>query len=339
MNIGMIFPGQGAQFLGMGKELYDRERLVQEYFELASGCLETNFVRLCFASSDKELRETGNAQTAIFLVSAAITQLLAEKYNIHANIVAGHSSGEYAALFAAGGMSFVDALYLLKKRSTFMQAATQQTEGGMAAILNVPLEKIHEICQRYDDPSGNTSVAEVVNYNSADQFVIAATLPELKAIQADVKEIKGKAIELNVAGAFHSRLMQQAAHHYGLYMVKVDFKDTKIPLISNVTAKPLTNAEDLKNSLIQQVHSHVLWWPSMYHLYPCDIIIEIGPNIKYSKMLKRAWPDKQIMSINTPEDIEQLHTVMQKPFEKTEMDLVIEEELQEKKSPKKGLML
>lgn len=316
-KIAMIFPGQGAQYLGMGKELYDSHRVVQEYFEEASSCLENNFVRLCFASSEKELRETINAQTAIFLLSSSIFMLLKEKYGITPDIVAGHSSGEYAAIFAAGGMSFPDALYLLKKRAQFMDEATKTYQGSMMAVLGLSFEQLQEICRRYDNPKTITDVAEIVNYNSSTQLVVSGTLHALEQVSCDVKSLGGKVIMLNVAGAFHSRLMQEAEKQFGLYMVKVDFKDLSIPLINNVEAKIVTTNEGIKKSLQYQISSPVLWWPSMQQLEGCDVIIEVGPNQLYSKMLKREWPDKEIISINSLADIENLLIKLGKSIART----------------------
>lgn len=329
MKIGMIFPGQGSQYLGMCKDLYDRERLIQELFEQASSCLNQNFVRLCFASSENELKETVNAQTSIFLVGASIYKLLNEKYGIKPEMVAGHSSGEYTAIFAAEGMSFPDALYLLKKRATFLEEATKQNEGGMLAALGLPFEKVQAICNRYDDPSGVLKVAQIVNHNSPTQFVISGTLPELNSIASDIKEAKGKAIPLNVSGAFHCRMMKEAENNFASYLVKVDFKDLSIPLVNNVEAKIVQTNDEIKESLVKQMSSNVLWWPAMQNFQKYDLIIEVGPGIKYGKMLKREWPEANILSINTQADIEQLLNTLGKEVVKSEMDLIIEEESKE----------
>lgn len=312
MKIGMIFPGQGSQFLGMGKEFYNSQRIVQEHFEQASNCLDKNFVRICFASSDKELSRTINTQTAIFLISASIFDILNKKYDVKPTIVAGHSSGEYAAIYAAGGLSFVDSLYLLNKRSLFMDEAVQEQNGGMLAVIGLDKEILQHICSKYDDPSGIKKVAEIANYNSLDQLVVAGTLPELELIKEEITKLGKKAIMLNVAGAFHSRMMKEAEQKFDSYMLKVDIKDLSIPLVNNLQAKSVVDHEDLKNSLVGQMSSPVLWYPSMQRFKDLDLIIEVGPSAKLSKLLKREWPDKKIVSVCNPDDLANLLTMLDK---------------------------
>jgi len=308
MKIGMIFPGQGAQYLGMGKDFFDSERIVQELFDFASNCVDQNFVRLCFASSEKELQNTVNAQTSIFLVSAAIYKILKEKYNIVPDIVAGHSLGEYSAIFAANGMSFADALYLIKKRSLFMDKATEEKQGGMISVIGLPELVLNGICQRYHNPQEG-KVAQIVNFNSPNQLVVSGTLLELEQIQLDVKAISGKVIPLNVAGAFHSVLMD-AAKEFASYMLKVDFKDLEIPLVNNVDAKIIHAANDVRDSLIKQLNSPVLWWQTMQQFKDIDLIIQVGPSDKLAKILMREWPDKKIVAINKPNDIQNLFNLL-----------------------------
>ncbi len=308
MKIGMIFPGQGSQFVGMAKQFYDDERIVQEYFDQASHCLDKNFVKLCFASSEKELMETVNTQTAVFLVSASVTALLKEKFGIVPNITAGHSLGEYSALFAAGGINFADGLYLLGKRALFMEEACSAQNGGMLAVINFPHEHLAPIVQKYDQPVGMDAVAEIVNFNSPTQLVVSGTIPELEKIKADVNAAGGKAIMLKVAGAFHSRLMAEAEKRFSVYLEKADFHDLKVPLVSNADARLITDAADVKTALVKQISQPVLWWHSMSNFQDCDVIVEIAPGTKFAKMLSRHYPDKKIVSINEQGDINALQS-------------------------------
>ena len=325
MNIGIIFPGQGSQYLGMGKDVYDHERIVQEYFETASGCLEQNFVRLCFASSERELTETVNAQTSIFTVGASLYAILTQKYGIVPSVVAGHSSGEYGAIFAAGGLSLPDALYLLKKRALFMEEATVQFPGSMVAIIGMPYEDLDALCKKYNDPASSRRVVEIVNYNAPTQLVISGSQAELDAVSNDARDAGAKALPLAVAGAFHSRVMRDAEERFGCYMVKVDFKDLTIPLVCNVSGSLIKSNEEIKNALVKQMSSPVLWWPSMKQFEACDLIIQMGPGNKLAKTLQREWPAKKILSFNTIADLD----VILRTLDKTEEADQLQETAQE----------
>jgi len=252
------------------------------------------------------LTETVNAQTSIFLVSATLYTLLREKYNITADLVAGHSLGEYSAVFAAGGINFPDGLYLLKKRGTFMEESTTKHQGSMLAVLNSDEEKLKDIVKKHDKPGDVEHVAEIVNINAPNQLVVSGTLQELASVADDVKAAGGRALMLKVAGAFHSRLMSDAQKQFAVYMEKVDFHDLSVPLINNIEAKKITKASDVHASLVAQLDSPVLWWQSMQHFKKCDVIVEMGPGTKLSSMLARQWPDKKIVALNEQKDIDDL---------------------------------
>ncbi len=306
IKIGVLFPGQGTQFVGMCKEFYDTERVVQEMFDQASSCLDINFVKLCFASSEQVQLDEINSQTSIFLVSAAIYRLLSEEYGLVPTIAAGHSLGEYTAIHAAGGLSFGDTLYLLQKRAKIVREGTLAQQGGLLAVMNISYDELNRICFAYDNPATMVHVAEIASFNSPTQMVVSGTIPELELIAHDVKSLKGKATRLSVSVAYHSRLVREAEAQFVPYLVKVDFSQLQFPVVNNIMAKEVLEPAEVKLSLVRQTSSHVLWWQSMAKFADMDIIVEVGPGDKFSKMLRREWPDKPIFSINNQQDIDDL---------------------------------
>ncbi|HJZ23709.1 MAG TPA: ACP S-malonyltransferase, partial [Candidatus Babeliales bacterium] len=286
LKIGMIFPGQGSQFVGMAKNLYDQERLIQEYFEIAANCVDQNFVKLCFASSDEELLLTKNAQTATFLVSCSFFSLLKEKYGIMPMLVAGHGFGQYSALYAAGSLNFPDGLYLLKKRSEFMEEYMSRQNGGMLAVSKITELELKKIVTFYDKPEDCVSVVELAHYNSPFDFTLTGTIPELLLIADEIKKQRGKTKMLKVAGAFHSRMMREPQNLFRLYLEKVDICQSHIELINTVNGEKVSSCEELGTSLVEQFSASVKWWDSFQQFKHCDVIIEIGPSSTLTAFVK-----------------------------------------------------
>ncbi len=310
MKIGIMFPGQGSQYLGMGKAFYDESRQAQELFEEAYYCLEKNFVRLCFASSEKELREAGNAQTAIFLVSSAIWKVLKEKLDISPFVVAGHSAGQYGALYAAGGINFPDALYVLKKRSQFMQEATEKHPGGMSAVIGLSYEDVERVCVHLSQSNDLSQVIDVANINSPNQVVISGSVSALAKATEELRSLGGKVKELNVAGAFHSPLMREAEQEFVRHLVKVDFKPMHTPLIANTTAKPIKTPNEIQEELRHHMSSAVLWEQTMGYFDSCDVIVQVGPGKAMKSLYARHNKDKPVFAINEPDDVIELETFL-----------------------------
>jgi malonyl CoA-acyl carrier protein transacylase len=216
---------------------------------------------------------------------------------------AGHRLGEYTAVFAAGGINFSDTLYLLNKRGQFMEESIKNQNGGLLAIMQIAFEKLEVLCDQYNHIDGIDSVAEIAIFNSPTQVVVSGTMPELTKIQEDVNALRGKAIMIPVAGAFHSRMLKTAEKLFSAYLLKADFKNLQIPLVNNVMAQKISTSEEIKLSIIKQTSSHIYWWNSMQHFKDMDLIIEVGPNDKLKKLLQREWPEKPIISVNTQNDI------------------------------------
>lgn len=276
MKKAFVFPGQGAQKVGMVKDLYDQYAMVREVFEEADDALGFSLTKLCFEGPDEELMKTYHTQPAILTASVACYRILVAE-GIKPDIVAGHSLGEYSALVAAQVMSFADAVRTVRLRGQFMQEAVPLGEGAMAAIMGLDDERIAAICA---DISSVGGVVEPVNYNCPGQLVIAGST---KAVQQATEELKKagakRAVMLHVSAPFHSSLMQPAAKRLGEVLHDLTLQQATIPVVLNVTGQPETDAAAIKEALVKQAASPVLWITCTQTMknMGADVLVEVGP--------------------------------------------------------------
>ncbi len=300
MKIAMLFPGYGSQFVGMGKELYDESRIMQEYFEEASHCLDTNFVKLCFASSDAELSSITQAYTALFLVSSAISALLQER-GIKPDLVAGYNLGEYAAILAAGGLSLPDGLYLLNKYASFYNQFIQEHAFSVIHVTGINKKQVDEICEQVR-ASGKRAYPAA--HLSDKEHIIAGDTDAIQAVRTLIMSIKGAGLqEGSIEAGLHSPLMDDLIPNFKMYLEKVDFKDLQVPLVTSITGRTLERGDKIKDLVIAYINSPLLWNKVMNKLDDYDAIIEVGPGTKLATMVKEKYPDKIIVSVNTWDDI------------------------------------
>ena len=247
-----VFPGQGAQFVGIGKDLYESNALAKEKFEKANEILGYRITDIMFNGTDEELRQTKVTQPAVFLHSVISAICLGDDFR--PDMVAGHSLGEFSALVAAGALSFEDGLRLVYARAMAMQKACEIKPSTMAAIINLPDEVIEKVCAEID------GIVVPANYNSPGQVVISGEVEAIKEACARLKEAGAKrALPLAVGGAFHSPLMEPARQELAAAIEATDFKTPICPIYQNVDAKPYTNPQDIKKNLLMQLTSPVRW--------------------------------------------------------------------------------
>ena len=300
----VIFPGQGSQLVGMGKDLYAKYSLVQDLFKEADETLGFSLSNLILNGPKEELDLTENTQPAIFLLSYSIFKLIKEEFKIDldkAKFYAGHSLGEYSALTAAGSLSFSDTLKILKIRGNAMQNSVPKGVGGMVAVLGSEIEIIKKII----DENKDEYECFIANDNSVGQIVLSGKIEDLEKIMVDLKASNIKNIKLPVSAPFHCKLMNKATLVMKEEIAKLNFNESKNILISNVTGKEISNSNELKELLVKQIESSVRWRESVLLMIEKGVteFIEIGPGKVLSGLIKRIDRNVKVSAINSEEDI------------------------------------
>ena len=283
--LSFIFPGQGSQFVGMGKAFYEQQAFVREVFAEADRALAFPLTELIFEGPEEELKKTVNAQPAILTVSVAMHEML-KREGYKPAVVAGHSLGEYSALVAAGALNFPDAVRLVRLRGQLMQEAVPLGQGGMLAVLGLSQQLVVEGCRQ----ASEFGVVEAANYNCPGQVVVAGESQALEQAVAVFKSLGAKrCIPLQVSAPFHSSLMAPAGAKLAVELEKVEVKDPEIPVVSNVSADYVKTAAGVRAALIKQVSSPVLWEQSILRMLNdgAKILLEVGPGQVLTGLTKK----------------------------------------------------
>ncbi len=307
MKTAFIFPGQGSQFTGMGKELYTTFREAKDVFQEVDDTLKLKLSQLIFEGDFDELTLTHNAQPAIMTVSMAAMRVLEKQGGLQINkvaaFVAGHSLGEYSALCATHAISLHDTARVLRVRGTAMRDAAQHNEGAMVALLGATLDSVSAIISE----SSAQGLCQIANANGAGQFVLSGHTAAINyAAQCAQNHGVKKAIKLNVSGAFHSNLMKGAEPAVLHELNHITFSLPSAPVIANITAEPVSSIEDIKKLLLQQICGMVKWQQTMEYMIEHGVtrFVEIGPGKVLTTIAKRMLDGAEVINIHSPSDIE-----------------------------------
>lgn len=276
-----VFPGQGSQFVGMGKDLYENSTLAKELFDRANEILGFDITSLMFSGTDDDLKQTKVTQPAVFLHSVILAKTLGE--NFKPDMVAGHSLGEFSALVASGALTFDDGLTLVSKRALAMQKACEQNPSTMAAIIGMEDSVIEQVCAEIDG-------IVPANYNCPGQLVISGSNEGIDKACAKLTELGAKrAIKLSVSGGFHSPMMEPARVELEKAINEVTFRAPICPVYQNVTASPVTNPDEIKKNLVAQLTSPVRWTQTMQNMIANGLteIVEVGPGAVLQGLMRK----------------------------------------------------
>ena len=304
MTVAFLFPGQGAQTVGMGKDLYDAVPAAKAIFDEADQALGFPLSQLCFEGPMETLTQTINTQPAILTASVAAYEAARDALQakgLTPSFTAGHSLGEYSALVAAGSMTFTDAVKLVRERGRLMQAAGDEREGAMAAVMGMPEDQLQAICE--------ANGVDMANLNSAEQIVISGSKEGIEAAQKAAEEGGARrVVPLTVSAAFHSSLMDPAVPGMRTALESASISAPTYPVIGNVTAQPLETADEITDELARQIRSSVQWFRTVEYLRDNGVtmFVEIGPGKVLTGLVKRTFAEAEVMNIGTLEELEEL---------------------------------
>ncbi|MBR8658313.1 MULTISPECIES: ACP S-malonyltransferase [Bacillales] len=308
-KVAFVFPGQGSQFVGMGRSLAEQSAAAREVFERADEALGFSLSSLCFEGPEEELRLTVNTQPAILTTSVAVLAALREQRpDVAPDYVAGHSLGEYSALVAAESMAFADAVKVVRARGQFMEEAVPAGQGAMAAVLGMDRQALQDVCETVT-ASGHP--VQPANMNGPGQIVISGTAEGVRLAGEQAKAAGAKRVlPLNVSGPFHSSLMQPAAERLKGVLANIDVKDARVPVVANVSARPETAAAAIVDNLVKQVAAPVLWEDSVRWMAEQGVttFVEIGPGKVLAGLIKKIAPTGT--TIVSVQDMESLHELL-----------------------------